>query len=190
MPPTPPHRRALRVVATITGPQAPRIVYPACVVKTTRQPAAAAKFLQFLRGPRRWPSSSGTVSRPDRRPLILENDGSGANYLVHAGTAVAATAVMMPPGLLLAWVLARLAFRGRVLLDTLVSLPLVMPPVATGLILLMLFAPRGPIGGALGAAGHRRRVHLEGGGAGDGGDGAAALRAHGTCRLRAGRSAL
>jgi molybdate transport system permease protein len=40
-----------------------------------------------------------------------------------------------------------------VLLETCVSLPLVMPPVATGLILLMLFAPRGPIGGALAAAG-------------------------------------
>jgi len=40
---------ALRVVATITGPQAPRIVYPAVVVKTSRQPRAAAKFLEFLR---------------------------------------------------------------------------------------------------------------------------------------------
>jgi molybdate transport system substrate-binding protein len=40
---------ALRVVATITGPQAPRIVYPAAVVKTSRQPQAAAKFLEFLR---------------------------------------------------------------------------------------------------------------------------------------------
>jgi molybdate transport system substrate-binding protein len=40
---------ALRVVLTITGAQAPRIVYPGCVVKTTRQPAAAAKLLQFLR---------------------------------------------------------------------------------------------------------------------------------------------
>lgn len=39
---------ALRVVATISGPQAPRIVYPGAVVKTTRQPAAAAKFLEFL----------------------------------------------------------------------------------------------------------------------------------------------
>ena len=67
--------------------------------------------------------------------------------------AVAATAVMVPPGLLLAWLLARYRFRGRVLLDTLVSLPLVMPPVATGLILLMLFAPRGPIGGVLGRIG-------------------------------------
>ena len=42
---------ALRVVATITGPQAPRIVYPGGVVKSARQPAAAAKFLEFLRTP-------------------------------------------------------------------------------------------------------------------------------------------
>ena len=42
---------ALRVVATIAGPRAPRIVYPACIVKSSRQPAAAAKFLQFLRTP-------------------------------------------------------------------------------------------------------------------------------------------
>jgi molybdate transport system permease protein len=69
------------------------------------------------------------------------------------GTALAATAIMIPPGLLLAWVLARGRFRGRVLLDTVVSLPLVMPPVATGLLLLMLIAPRGPLGRLLGSAG-------------------------------------
>jgi molybdate transport system permease protein len=68
-------------------------------------------------------------------------------------TALAATILMVPPGLLLAWVLARHRFRGRLLLDTFVSLPLVMPPVATGLILLMLFAPRGPIGALLARAG-------------------------------------
>jgi molybdate transport system permease protein len=51
------------------------------------------------------------------------------------------------------WLLARRRFRGRVLLETLVSLPLVMPPVATGLILLMLIAPGGPIGGVLRRAG-------------------------------------
>jgi molybdate transport system permease protein len=60
--------------------------------------------------------------------------------------ALGATAVMMPPGLLLAWLLARRRFHGRALVETLVSLPLVMPPVATGLILLMLLAPRGVIG--------------------------------------------
>jgi molybdate transport system permease protein len=68
-------------------------------------------------------------------------------------TALAATLIMVPPGLLLAWVLARGRFPGRVLLDTLVSLPLVMPPVATGLILLMLFAPRGPLGRMLSRVG-------------------------------------
>jgi molybdate transport system permease protein len=68
-------------------------------------------------------------------------------------TALAATLLMVPPGLFLAWLLARKRFRGRVLVETLVSLPLVMPPVATGLILVMLFSPRGPIGRWLAAIG-------------------------------------
>lgn len=63
--------------------------------------------------------------------------------------AALATALMLPAGLALAWLLARGRFRGRVLLETLVSLPLVMPPVATGLLLLALFAPLGPAGRVL-----------------------------------------
>jgi len=63
--------------------------------------------------------------------------------------ALGATALMLVPGLLIAWLLARSRFPGRVLLETIVSLPLVMPPVATGLILLMLCSPRGIIGRAL-----------------------------------------
>ena len=69
--------------------------------------------------------------------------------LLTLGMALAATIVMLPVGLLLAWLLARGRFPGRVLLETVVSLPLVMPPVATGLLLLMLLAPRGPVGGFL-----------------------------------------
>lgn len=69
------------------------------------------------------------------------------------GTAALATALMLPPGLALAWLLARRQFRGRVLLETVVSLPLVMPPVATGLVLLTLFAPLGPFGRLLGRLG-------------------------------------
>ena len=60
--------------------------------------------------------------------------------------AALATLVMLPPGLALAWVLARKEFIGRSVLETLVSLPIVVPPVATGLILLNLFGRRGPIG--------------------------------------------
>ena len=63
--------------------------------------------------------------------------------------ALAATALMLPPGIALAWLLARREFRGKSLIDTLASLPLVMPPVATGLILLYLVGRRGPIGSLL-----------------------------------------
>ena len=73
--------------------------------------------------------------------------------LFTALAALAATVVMLPPGIALAWVLARHRFRGKAVVETLASLPLVMPPVATGLILLMLFSPRGPIGRWLAAIG-------------------------------------
>ena len=54
----------------------------------------------------------------------------------------AATLLMLAPGLLLAWLLARGRFRGRVLLDTLISLPLVMPPVAnSGSVISVTTAP-------------------------------------------------
>ena len=60
--------------------------------------------------------------------------------------AALATLVMLPPGVAVAWLLARRRFPGRVVLETLVSLPLVLPPVATGYILMRLLGPRGPIG--------------------------------------------
>jgi molybdate transport system permease protein len=64
-------------------------------------------------------------------------------------TAGLATLLILPPGLLLAWLLARKSWRGKSLVETLVALPLVMPPVATGLILLKAVGRRGPIGSFL-----------------------------------------
>ncbi len=63
--------------------------------------------------------------------------------------AALSTLVALPFGIALAWWLARGGSRGRALVETLVTLPLVMPPVATGLILLQLLSPNGPIGAAL-----------------------------------------
>ncbi len=54
--------------------------------------------------------------------------------------------VILPPGLLIAWLLARREWPGKSLVETLVALPLVLPPVATGLILLKLLGRKGPIG--------------------------------------------
>jgi molybdate transport system permease protein len=65
----------------------------------------------------------------------------------------AATLLMLPPGIALAWLLARRHFPGKAIVETLVSLPLVVPPVATGLILLWLLGRRGPLGGPLEALG-------------------------------------
>lgn len=67
--------------------------------------------------------------------------------------ALGATAVMLPPGIALAWLLARRQFPGKNILDTVASLPLVMPPVATGLILLYLFGRGGPIGAVFASVG-------------------------------------
>ncbi|WP_431470055.1 molybdate ABC transporter permease subunit [Sphingosinithalassobacter sp. LHW66-3] len=61
----------------------------------------------------------------------------------------AAVAVTLPIAFGLAWLLARGSFPGKVLLDGLIHLPLVLPPVVTGWLLLLLFAPAGPVGGLL-----------------------------------------
>lgn len=65
------------------------------------------------------------------------------------GIALLSTLLILPGGVALGWLLARRAWPGKALVETLVALPLVIPPVATGLILLKLFGRRGPIGGVL-----------------------------------------
>ena len=60
--------------------------------------------------------------------------------------ALVAMAAMLPVSFALAWVLARTRFPGKVVIDALVHLPLVLPPVVTGWLLLLAFGPHGPIG--------------------------------------------
>lgn len=63
-----------------------------------------------------------------------------------AGTALLLLAV---PGIAVGWLLARCRFPGRALVDALVHLPLVLPPVVTGWLLLIAFGRHSPIGQAL-----------------------------------------
>jgi molybdate transport system permease protein len=60
--------------------------------------------------------------------------------------ATLATLASLPLGILIALLLARGRFYGRALLNALVLLPLVLPPVVTGYVLLLLFGRHGPIG--------------------------------------------
>ena len=65
------------------------------------------------------------------------------------GVCALATALITPLGLALAWLLARKRWRGKTIVEALVTVPLVIPPVATGLILLKLLGRRGAIGSFL-----------------------------------------
>ncbi|KQZ77274.1 molybdenum ABC transporter permease [Sphingopyxis sp. Root214] len=75
--------------------------------------------------------------------LAPEEWGIVALSLKVGGVAVLAT---LPIAFALAWILARHRFPGRVVLDALVHLPLVLPPVVTGWLLLIAFGPFGPVG--------------------------------------------
>ena len=59
---------------------------------------------------------------------------------------VVATLIATPLGIAIAWLLARRDFWGKSMLDALIHLPLVMPPVVTGYLLLLAFGKRGLIG--------------------------------------------
>jgi len=64
-----------------------------------------------------------------------------------------ATLIALPIGIFVAYALARWNFFGKQLLNGLVHMPLILPPVVTGYLLLVTFGTQGPIGGVLQDAG-------------------------------------
>jgi molybdate transport system permease protein len=83
---------------------------------------------------------------------LLTPEETGA-VLLSLKVAAAATACALPAALAAAYLLARRRFAGRALVDALIHLPLVLPPVATGYLLLVLFGHQGPIGRVLDSVG-------------------------------------
>jgi len=72
----------------------------------------------------------------------LETEALGLSLRV----ALWAVAASLPFGLAVAWLLARREFFGKTLLNVVVHLPLVLPPVVIGYVLLILFGRQGPLG--------------------------------------------
>ena len=66
--------------------------------------------------------------------------------LLSLRVAAAATLVATPLGIAVGWLLARRDFWGKALLDAIIHLPLVLPPVVTGYLLLLTFGRRGAVG--------------------------------------------
>lgn len=79
--------------------------------------------------------------------------GLGANdwraLWLSAKLSALAVTLSLPAGVTLGWILARKNFPGKAFVETLMSLPLVLPPVVTGLVLLYLLGPNSLIGGGL-----------------------------------------
>ena|SRR5579863_4257573 len=71
--------------------------------------------------------------------------------LLSLKVAALAAAASLPFGVMVAWALARRDFPGKTLVNGLVHLPLVLPPVVTGWVLLIAFGREGPAGRALAA---------------------------------------
>src|SRR6187551_820443 len=88
------------------------------------------------------------ISKRRCRLLDLSPDEWTAVHL-SLRIAIVATLAALPFGIAVAWLLARKDFWGKSLLDGIVHLPLVLPPVVTGYLLLISFGKRGPIGAFL-----------------------------------------
>ena len=94
------------------------------------------------------PSSRNMVSRLSDGSAFPHCGGGRVTALKPVGVGVGRRR-SLPVGIGVAWVLARLRFPGKVLLDGLVCLPLVLPPVVTGYTLLVLMGKNGPLGSLL-----------------------------------------
>lgn len=75
--------------------------------------------------------------------------GEAGVILLSVQVALASVAASLPVAIAVAWLLARREFPGKPLLDALVHLPLVLPPVVVGYALLVLFGAQGPVGRVL-----------------------------------------
>ena len=86
-------------------------------------------------------------------PLAFLTAAERSALGLSAVTALGVALLCLPPGIAVAWVLARHRFPGRTLLDTIVHLPLVLPPVVVGYGLLVLLGRQGWLGAGLSAFG-------------------------------------
>jgi molybdate transport system permease protein len=131
----------------------PPISYAFAVTANAKNPDGARAFLQLLQSDAArqifvrhgflvlsgrqssWPTRTESAPLPQWGVLFFT-----------VRVAALASLLILGPGLFVAWLLARRRWRGKSVVETFVALPLVMPPVATGLILLQLFGARGPFG--------------------------------------------
>ena len=136
----------------VEGPRCRRL--PAVEPSADRLPDRAARRIDQSRR-RGFSPLPALAARPrDLRAVWLlgageadaDSRGSGSIVALSLKVGLAATAAMLPVAFSLAWFLARAKVPGKILIEAIVYLPLVVPPVVTGWMLLLAFAPSGPFG--------------------------------------------
>jgi molybdate transport system permease protein len=128
----------VRVAYEVPREDAPPIAYAFAVLAHARDRDAARRFLAYAthEGLPLF-AREGFITSAAAAPASMRQRRDDLTPLwLTLRTALLATLLILPPGLAVAWLLARFRWRGKSLVETLVALPLVMPPVATGLLLL------------------------------------------------------
>ena len=89
-------------------------------------------------------ASHGSVSLSQGDDVLSAEEWGIVALSLRVG--IVATMITLPVAFALAWLLARSRLPGKILIEAVVYLPLVVPPVVTGWFLLLTFAPAGPLG--------------------------------------------
>ena len=157
----------MKIVGVFPAGSHPAIIYPVAQSSASKN-AGVARYLAFLRTQR----GQGDL-REIRLQFLDQADvvasvldayrpRNGPPIALSLRIAVVATLVALPFGIAIATLLARKDFWGKSLLDAVVHLPLVLPPVVTGYLLLITLGRKAPVGAFLDRAfRHRVRVPLD-----------------------------
>ncbi len=141
--------RGVRIVDTFPAASHPPIVYPAALTHDGQVAAAQRRSSTTCNRPRRGRCGNGTASRSLARRMFELTPDEVQILALSLRVAAVSVVASLPIAILIALLLARVDFPGKTLVDALVHLPLVLPPVVVGFGLLILLGKRGPIGSVL-----------------------------------------
>lgn len=156
----------VRVVFAFPPGSHPPILYPAAVLARASHPDQAEAFLRLCRGepgtrifgeagfhPLAGSSEEGGLENQSREPGPAPLPDPWSAVRLSFWVALAATLAGFVPAVWFGWILARRDFIGKTALTTIALVPLVLPPVVTGFILLSILGTQSPLGSWLDAVG-------------------------------------
>ena len=150
---------SVSIAFVFEGPEYPQAQYWGVPLGSTAYEESAADFVNFVLGDAGQSLLREAGFSP---PQSFVADGEAGDDLVASISsavrlslivAFLATLVGLVPAVGLGWVLARRDFRGKTVLSTIVTAPLVIPPVVTGFLLLSVLGTSTPLGGLIASLG-------------------------------------